>query len=297
MERKPKMYELPKFNLVSFADNRMKRSLNRLNQQASQFSEIDQCFLFSEDDLSIEFKRKMGGRLDKDVRGFGYWAWKPEVVLMAMDRVDFGDLVCYCDAGFHLNFSGAEHLQRYLTPLLNNEADLVAFSHDINLVNFDSDRVGLPDLSENKYTKGDMFDHWSIRKNRKYTHSSQFAGGLFFMKKTPETIRMLNEWRDTALNKPQLFDDSQSSAPNFSGFIENRHDQSYFSLLCKTSNHRAFSAFEFWYPRGPKLALDWEIIADYPFHAKRDKQFSGHRRFWQPLFMKYLAIRRKLKSL
>lgn len=284
------------FNLVSFADSRMSPTLDRLRNQAARFEEIEKTFLFTEGDLSPEFRERAGDRLSPKVRGFGYWVWKPEVVLMAMKKIPEGDILCYCDAGFHLNFKGAEHLKRYVAPIQIHEVDLVAFSHDAQLTTFADQPSELSKITECWYTKGDMLDFWGARGKPSLVDTPQYASGLFFMRKSKENVKLLTQWRETALTQKHLFDDSQSTSPNFPGFIENRHDQSYFSLMCKGVDHCAFSAFEFWYPRGPKLVADWEIIAGYPFHAKRDKQFSGHRRFWQPIFRKYLAIRKKLRS-
>lgn len=284
------------FHFVSFADSRLSPTLDRLRTQAERFSEIQKSFFFTECDLSAEFRKRAGDRLSPRVRGFGYWVWKPEIVLMAMEKIPEGEILCYCDAGFHLNFNGAKHLTRYLAPFHTNEINLVAFSHDEQLVKFSAGSSELPKISEYMYTKGDMIDFWGARHNPDLIDTPQYASGLFFMRKSKIILQLLFQWREVALTQPHLFDDSQSNSPNFPGFIENRHDQSYFSLMCKNIDHCAFSAFEFWYPRGPRLVADWEILAGHPFHAKRDKQFSGHRRLWQPILDKYLIARKSLKG-
>lgn len=270
--------ENPLFHLVAFADSRMGPTLERLHNQASKFKEIKSIFLFTEKDLSDEFVKQAEYRLRPSVRGFGYWVWKPEVILLAMNSISDGEIMCYCDAGFHLNFNGAEHLKRYFAPIQRNEVDLVAFSHDKSLLGCIEQSSELPVFKEFMYTKGDMLDFWSARGQLESTHTPQYASGLFFMKKSENTLKLLRQWKETALSKPYLFDDSPSTSPNIHGFIENRHDQSYFSLMCKNSNHVAFSAFEFWYPRGPNLIADWRIISNFPFHARRDRRVSSGQR-------------------
>ena len=42
-------------------------------------------------------------------------------------------------------------------------------------------------------------------------------------------------WWETAKNYYHFFDDSTSITKNFNNFTENRHDQSVFSLICKTN--------------------------------------------------------------
>tara|TARA_B110000971_G_C19991266_1_gene492088 strand:- start:137 stop:397 length:261 start_codon:yes stop_codon:yes gene_type:complete len=41
--------------------------------------------------------------------------------------------------------------------------------------------------------------------------------------------------KDFIENYPNLFDDSKSITTNFKNFIENRHDASCWSLICKTN--------------------------------------------------------------
>lgn len=33
-------------------------------------------------------------------RGFGYWCWKPRVILMALEQIKEGDLLVFLDIGF-----------------------------------------------------------------------------------------------------------------------------------------------------------------------------------------------------
>lgn len=281
--------------LVSFADSRMKPSLARLGRQASRLQQIDQVLLLSEDDLSSEYRANAGDRLNRRTRGFGYWCWKPEVMLMALSRVNRNDIVIYCDAGFHLNPRGGAHLQRYLAPLEAEQVDLVAFAHDLSIASFRGDQDRLPNFAERRWTKGDMLDFWGARNLASATESPQYCGGLFAVRKTERVIELMTKWREDALRRPELFDDSPSASPNLEGFIENRHDQSYFSLLCKQTEHVAFSAFEFWYPALKDFRPDWETIRDFPFHAKRDKQFGGLRRFWQPAFRLTYKVARHVR--
>lgn len=215
---------------------------------------------------------------------------------MALDQIDFGELLCYCDAGMHLNIGGASHLERYLGPLVRDETDLVAFTHDASIADYQLQAADVPDLSEYKYTKGDMLDFWGVRQDFSVTHTPQYMAGLLLMRKTRENVDRLKRWKEVALDIPHLFDDSPSIELNFPGFIENRHDQSYFSLMCKSTEHHAFSAFECWHASMGGLNSNGGAISNYPFHARRDKKFGGHRRFSQPLFSIYLCTKRLLIS-
>lgn len=278
--------------LVSFADSRMLPTLRRLHGQAKAMESLERTLLYTERDLRVDFKAATEEFLKPGIRGFGYWVWKPEVVLMALGQIEDGEILCYCDAGFHLNPKGEEHLRRYISPILSEQAELVAFAHNPALASFPLAEGEVPRFLESQYTKGDMLDFWSARSNEAMTKTPQYASGLFFVRKTTRIISLFEKWRDDAVRHRALFDDSPSISPNLPDFVENRHDQSYFSLMCKANDHHAFSAFEFWLPSREGLKANWSKLEDFPFHAKRDKSFGGIRGYLQPLYRIVLKGRR-----
>ena len=88
---------------------------------------------------------------------------------------------------------------------------------------------------ESKWTKGDVFKHFNCLNNKDIYNTSQFsAGRLHVIRKCTHSLNIYKLWWDTAKNYPKLFDDSKSIISNFPNFIENRHDASCWSLICKT---------------------------------------------------------------
>lgn len=80
---------------VTFASSNAKRTLRRICRQAVDFGFApSRVNAFSERDLAPEFFAKMELRLRKGVRGFGYWCWKPQIVLQALQRMPDGDEAC-----------------------------------------------------------------------------------------------------------------------------------------------------------------------------------------------------------
>ena len=78
-------------------------------------------------------------------------------------------------------------------------------------------------------------------------------------------------------NNFSLLDDTPSRSSNFDGFVDHRHDQAIFSLLCLKHKVTVLSAYEFWYPANLSygiLGMDWEALEDFPIHAKRDKKIG-----------------------
>ena len=98
---------------------------------------------------------------------------------------------------------------------------------------FDQKIFSVPQRSEYQYTKSDLFHYFNSIKDRDITHTPQYWAGSFFLKKNIFSNKFLDQWIDVFIKNFNLVDDSPSKIDNFDGFIENRHDQSVFSLLCK----------------------------------------------------------------
>ena len=80
-----------------------------------------------------------------------------------------------------------------------------------------------------------------------------------------------------------ILDDTPSRSRNLEGFIEHRHDQAIFSLLCIQHKVMSLSSQETWYPKRfsagqltPSISLkpDWDALKYFPIHAKRDKDLG-----------------------
>ena len=98
------------------------------------------------------------------------------------------------------------------------------------------------------------------------------------MKKNLSSEIFLKDWNKIFKEKFYLIDDTPSKIPNFLGFIENRHDQSVFSLLCKKNFIESLSAYECdWGEKNNSRT--WEHTLDNPILAKRDLQYNIFKRF------------------
>src|SRR5258708_2034050 len=96
--------------LVNYATERFEKVRDDLNVSARKFG-IDNILSFGIDDLwKSDFYKKNKSLLD-EVCGAGYWAWKPYFILEAMNALDDGDILYYCDAGSRF-ISSPEPLSR-----------------------------------------------------------------------------------------------------------------------------------------------------------------------------------------
>ncbi len=301
---------LAKIWLTSFADKRLNVQLNRLGQQAIHFGfSRDHILLWNEDALANSFKAEMRTHLIPGSRGFGYWCWKPQVVLQAFELMCDGDFLLFLDAGCHLNRTAAS-VRRFM--------DYLDTTDKFGLCNFQSKSLmasPYPDLLhhyllERQWTKGDVFDYFHCRDNPHVTDTGQLAGGVFFVKKTKENVLFFEQYRNVFLHNFHLADDSPSLASNLDGFVENRHDQSIFSIMCKLrwNGVNTYSTMEFvpiLYIAPAQFRNDsnwgtasWRQMRIYPIHARRDKRIGWKSllpitifNFLQRIYSKILNMR------
>lgn len=265
---------------LSFADSRLKGPLKRIRRQARAFGFAEErTLIWTEHDLDPDFREKMKDHLIPGSRGYGYWCWKPQIVLQALDRMSDGDILLYADAGCHLNPKGQKRFEEYVR--MANEHGLLAFQSRSPKGTAEPDpRYHF--LPEGQWTKGDLLDHFGVRNNTPILTTGQIGATVIVMAKQPRIVDLFRRFRSVFLDHFELCDDSPSRSPNLLGFQENRHDQSVFSILLKLENRfptlssdeytpcRSFASAEY---RNDASwgASSFSELADKPIFAKHDK--------------------------
>lgn len=247
----------------------MTAALDRLRRQAQALEFFEEITLFTENDLSSEFTGLMGSFLSPSCKGFGYWSWKPWIIHQTLQRMQEGDRLLYLDAGCHINPNGLVRFREYVDMLDADRHGMLVFLN------------GQP---EYKWTKGDIFHHFAVSPEDSHiTHTQQIAAGHVFIRKNPEAEQLIRDWLHIFYNHLPLVDNSPSIAPNLPGFMENRYDQSIFSILCKLHGVTAL-------PCSETYAEDWDRLALFPFQDRRDISVSPTQKnrgnLWKRLFRK-----------
>jgi len=235
--------------LCGFADKRLKKSLERFAKQAKQMEIYDGIYLYTEDDLSKDFYNHFRDKFH--LRGFGYWVWKPQIILQTLLRIDEGDLLQYTDVGCHLNKNGIKRLCEYFDIANDSETGLLSF----NMLH-----------TEKEWTKGDLFDYFDVR-NCEEIYPGQIAATVIFIKKCARSIEIIKKYLKVFYDDFSLVDDSPSKSENFDEFQKHRHDQSVWSILAKINKVPCISDSE-------QYSLDWETLKEYPILVKRDKEWK-----------------------
>lgn len=230
--------------ICSFADTRMKAALNRFEKEAVRMKSYDGIFLYDETLLDVQFYKHFKDKFR--LRGFGYFVWKPQVILQTFQKMNYGDLLQYSDIGCHLNKYGKKRLNEYFEILNNSKSGILGFQTD---------------YPEKYWTKGDLFQYFGYNKNTNIIESGQVCATLFFVKKTEVCMKIIEEWLAVFYNNFSLLDDSPSERKNYEGFIENRYDQSAFSLLAK----------KYSFPVLDHGIENHTFYGNYPIFALRDR--------------------------
>jgi hypothetical protein len=205
-----------KIYFASFGNSRFYGGLKRITKQAMQFKIFSLLFIYSDNYLKRdhEFWKKHGNFIEKNRRLYGYAIWKPYLLLKTFQSMQFGDILLYSDAGCELNVNGKQRLLEYIDIVNSNDKSILGFQ--------------LEHL-EKCWNKMDLINALNAHH---LLNTPQVITTTLFLKKTEKTIKFLTEWYELECNY-HLIDDSPSILKNHPNFIEHRHDQSIFSLLCK----------------------------------------------------------------
>jgi hypothetical protein len=259
---------------VSFASSNLKKSAKRIERQAAELCVFDGVYILDESDLTPDFTMRFKDYLKFDIRGYGYWCWKPQIILQILNKMRDGDILQYADVGCHLNINGLSRLEDYFKAAKDARTGILAFQAKPPECPFNYDGRNLLDLKDEKYIKGDVLEYFNVREIDEITKTQTIGAGVIFVRKCSDSMRIIQCWLDVIKTDFSLLDDTPSVTSNMPAFIEHRHDQALFSIICKLNFVETFSAYEYWYPRKNSLLPDWKALVKFPIQARRDLDYG-----------------------
>ncbi len=213
-------------NFVSFGStNNFKNSLKRIESEAYNLQVFTNVWCLDESLLDNIFYTTHKTFIEQNPRGYGYWIWKPQVILQALINTHDEQFVVYADTGCTIQNTGKHKLYEYIKLLENDDKGILAFD--------------IQPFLESEYSKMDtinqIFKHDSNIDD--ITNSYQRTAMVIILKNTKIAMNFIKEWLDLCVFENYHFvDDSPSLLTNSHCFVEHRHDQSIFSLLTKKYN-------------------------------------------------------------
>lgn len=212
----------PKWLLITagLGSENFEASAQRVARSARRFSILEHVVALNTEEtiqLCSEVRAKYSCQFKSEVRGFGFMAWKAEVVDKAL-RGHFGEVdgVLWVDGGCEIYPS--LWTEKKLKKILKSaeRSGLYAFTLD---------------TPEYRYTKKFLLDKYLDVPN--ILNSPQIQTTWFALYGTVGR-RISAEWKSRTLEDFRNLDTSPSPQGEYKGFIENRYDQSIFSLVCKS---------------------------------------------------------------
>jgi hypothetical protein len=197
----------------------MKFAINNCNT-ALTIGKFDTVKIYTMDDIDTFYKNK-NSIFFNSKRLSGYFVWKSYIILKHLITMDEGDILCYNDS----KYLWLKNIREFENNILTN-TNIGVYSNKPNG----------PTHVEKQWSKLDAYVLMNVRNTPNITDSNQAWAGFILLKKNSEIIVFISEWL-TYSQDPRISTDIQSVfGPNDASFIENRHDQTALSLLCKKWN-------------------------------------------------------------
>lgn len=238
-----------KIHFITYGNVIFKNAVKRICKEAEDSGWFDTITPYGPGDLEDDFKKEFNDVLSKP-RGAGYWIWKNNIIQQTLDKINYGDILVYLDAGCTINKKASERFYEYIELLNNSDFGVISM------------QGGHP---EKYWTTKEIFNYFNIDPNSDIGNSGQLYNGIRIMKKNEHLINLIKlekkTYTDNCLLATDYYNKNQSKY-----FKDNRHEQSIFSILRKIYGSIVISHESYFKPnygRGESLK--------YPFWQTRKK--------------------------
>lgn len=194
--------------VITFGTEEYKGSLEILRHSALKNGGADECIVFREQDVADFFEQNP--RHLENSRGYGWWAWKPYLILKVMRERPDGDVIVYCDS--------AMQFQR---PL----ASYVSQTKPITLT-----RLGgwsTKDLTNRRWTKPSVFEAMAAPEH--VQSEVQVNAAFQVYKNCADSRAFVEDYLRWCSDLSIVNDDGKETAKDV--VEDTRHDQSILSVL------------------------------------------------------------------
>lgn len=149
-------------------------------------------------------------------KGFGYWIWKPYIISHALMSLEDDKILFYVDGRTDFKSQSIQWLEDFH---YNKNYDLAAY------------QMG---YLECNWTNANFFEHFGFKNNVSVIETGQFYSGFSLFRKSNFTMKFTNSWLNIYIFHFDLIIEKYPGLIGYD-FVENRYDQSAFSLLIKKS--------------------------------------------------------------
>ncbi|MDE6561727.1 MAG: hypothetical protein K2K75_10120 [Muribaculaceae bacterium] len=211
------MYDNKTVTLINCCDEKFEAIRKVCSSSSLKVGKADSVIEYNPAMMDNDFKQR-----NKDLlsipRGAGLWIWKPYFILQTLESIPEGHYLIYLDAGVVV----VNEFRHLISAMEASGQDIMVFE--------------LPLLAE-EWTKGEIFS--TIAKDIEDS-VNQILAGYIVMKNTPFVRGLIQEWLRYMQDPVCILPHNVTDHPNHKNFVENRDDQSVFTLVCRIHGIKPF---------------------------------------------------------
>ena len=210
---------MKKYYFITYGDDKFQTSKKHIIHLAKKFEIFEKCLAFGPNDLDSNFKKEFNEILRLN-RGGGYWIWKHHIISKLLEEINSDDVVVYCDSGSSLNYFAKDRLLEYFNIINSSRFGSLMFECEKHHI-------------EKQWTTKQILYYFDSENNSNIVNSTQLEATQMIFKKNKSSNFFLSEYKNIIKHDPYLITDKYNDSGQKSYFIENRHDQSIFSVIAK----------------------------------------------------------------
>ena len=249
--------EKPSIHFITYGNEKFAQAKKRILKEAEDFGEFKTVKGYGPQDLDKNFINYFKNILNQP-RGGGYWIWKTFLLYKTLTEIKDNEYIVYSDAGCKLNKKGLKRFNEYIDLIDKSNYGILSMQMSGN--------KGYGGLHKDKeWTTKQIFDYFSIDIDSEFANTGQYLSTVLIIKKNEHSRMIFDKYIKALYDNPLMFTDYYNKN-QCKEFIDNRHDQSVFSLLRKKYGSVVISGDESWVqPFGGEESLK------FPFWATRSK--------------------------
>jgi len=255
---------------ITFANSKFMNT-SRIIKQAKESKMFDD--IISKNELDIkEFINKHSKFIKNNPRGYGFWIWKPKIILDTILKLTENDILVYADAGVYINKDGKKKFKEYISYLDNKDMVIFSISNKYKAskyVKIDAVLDYLPQLYKIDGRKA------ILNKNIDNTYH---YGGCLILKKTTYVIQLLKDWLKLCENY-HFLDRSKSIKSKEPRFFRGQDADNGLLALCliKYKIHKSipYNESNIFDNKGIQAIhsgmrkINWNLLNNYPIQFRR----------------------------
>ena len=209
----------PKRIFITYGTKNFDLQKKHIINLAKSSNFFDECISYGPNDLQKSFVQKHENilRLEK---GAGFWIWKYQIIKQTIDQLKENDIVIYSDSGSSFNSKAKKRFFEYIEMINDSRFGNLRIQCEKQYI-------------EKDWTIKELFNYFNIRFDSEIAQSTQLEATQMIFKKNHDSMEYFKEYIGVIDHDMYLISDKFNSINQAEGFIENRHDQSIFSLLSK----------------------------------------------------------------